>query len=85
MYEIGSPIFDKSGIHLANGKQFTTVAHHVSAQNKYIQSAQLNGKPHEQAVVRSVRYCQRGKRLAGDGGIGRMCNGAALLRPFRLP
>jgi putative alpha-1,2-mannosidase len=32
-------------IHLANGKQFTTVAHHVLAQNKYIQSAQLNGKP----------------------------------------
>jgi putative alpha-1,2-mannosidase len=45
VYEIGGPIFEKSVIHLANGKQFTTVAHHVSAQNKYIQSAQLNGKP----------------------------------------
>jgi predicted alpha-1,2-mannosidase len=45
VYEIGSPIFEKSVVHLANGKQFTIVAHHVSAQNKYIQSAQLNGKP----------------------------------------
>ncbi len=44
VYEIGSPIFEKSVIHLANGKQFTIIAHHVSAQNKYIQSAQLNGK-----------------------------------------
>ncbi|MGA8086485.1 MAG: GH92 family glycosyl hydrolase [Terracidiphilus sp.] len=44
VYEIGSPIFERTVIHLANGKQFTIVAHHVSAQNKYIQSAQLNGK-----------------------------------------
>jgi putative alpha-1,2-mannosidase len=44
VYEIGSPIFEKTVIHLANGKQFTIVAHHVSAQNKYIQSAELNGK-----------------------------------------
>jgi putative alpha-1,2-mannosidase len=45
VYEIGSPIFEKSVIRLADGKEFTIVAHHVSAQNKYIQSAQLNGKP----------------------------------------
>jgi predicted alpha-1,2-mannosidase len=45
VYEIGSPIFDKTSIRMANGKEFTIVARHVSAQNKYIQSAQLNGKP----------------------------------------
>jgi putative alpha-1,2-mannosidase len=45
VYEIGSPVFEKSVIQLAGGKQFTIVAHHVSAQNKYIQSAQLNGAP----------------------------------------
>lgn len=44
VYEVGSPIFAKSSIRMANGKEFTIVAHHVSAQNKYIQSAQLNGK-----------------------------------------
>ena len=45
VYEIGSPIFAKSEIHLGNGKLFTIFANHVSAQNKYIQSATLNGRP----------------------------------------
>ena len=45
IYEIGSPIFAKSVIRLSNGKTFTIVADHVSARNKYIQSAQLSGKP----------------------------------------
>ncbi len=44
VYEIGSPIFSKSTIRLGNGKQFTVIAHHVSDRNKYIQSAQLNGR-----------------------------------------
>ncbi|MGB0052151.1 MAG: glycoside hydrolase domain-containing protein, partial [Terracidiphilus sp.] len=45
IYEIGSPIFAKSIIRLDNGKLFTILANHVSSRNKYIQSAQLNGKP----------------------------------------
>jgi predicted alpha-1,2-mannosidase len=45
VYEIGSPIFAKSIIRLGNGKLFTILANHVSNRNKYIQSAQLNGKP----------------------------------------
>ena len=45
VYEIGSPIFAKSTIRMANGKEFTIVAQDVSAQNKYIQSARLNGNP----------------------------------------
>ena len=45
VYEIGSPIFEKTVIRLATGKEFTILADHVSAQNKFIQSAQLNGKP----------------------------------------
>jgi predicted alpha-1,2-mannosidase len=44
-YEIGSPIFAKTVVRLGNGKLFTIVANHVSGRNKYIQSAQLNGKP----------------------------------------
>lgn len=44
-YEIGSPIFEKTTLRLGNGKLFTIVANGVSARNKYIQSAQLNGKP----------------------------------------
>ncbi|RZU35428.1 GH92 family glycosyl hydrolase [Edaphobacter modestus] len=45
VYEIGSPIFSKTQITLANGKRFSIVANHVSAKNKYIQSATLNGAP----------------------------------------
>ena len=45
VYEIGSPIFSKSVIRLGNNQSFTILADHVSAQNKYIQSATLNGKP----------------------------------------
>ena len=48
-YEIGSPIFAKTAIRLGNGKLFTIVANHVSDRNKYIQSAQLNGKPLDRA------------------------------------
>jgi predicted alpha-1,2-mannosidase len=44
VYEIGSPIFTKSTVRLGNGKEFTVVADGASAQNKYIQSARLNGK-----------------------------------------
>ncbi|HVC90399.1 MAG TPA: GH92 family glycosyl hydrolase [Acidobacteriaceae bacterium] len=45
VYEIGSPIFAKTTIRMGNGKEFTILANHTSAQNKYIQSAILNGKP----------------------------------------
>ena len=45
VYDIGGPIFDETRITLASGKVFTITARNVSAQNKYIQSATLNGKP----------------------------------------
>ena len=42
---IGSPIFEKSTITLGNKKTFVIEAKNVSAQNKYVQSAILNGEP----------------------------------------
>jgi putative alpha-1,2-mannosidase len=48
-YLIGSPKFEKSSIHLGKGKKFTIEAKNVSRQNKYIQSARLNGRPLERA------------------------------------
>ena len=45
-YVIGSPIFDKVSIKLDNGRTFTVIAKNNSADNKYIQSATLNGKPY---------------------------------------
>ena len=48
-YEIGSPLFEKATIHLDskyfNGKQFVIKAENASPENRYIQSAALNGKP----------------------------------------
>jgi predicted alpha-1,2-mannosidase len=49
VYEIGSPIFSKTVIRLGPGKLFTILANHVSARSKYIQSAELNGKPLDRA------------------------------------
>lgn len=45
VYNIGSPMFEKAKIHLSNGKAFQIEAKGVSHDNKYIQSATLNGQP----------------------------------------
>jgi len=44
VYNIGSPVFEKTSIALTNGKTFTILAKNASKKNKYIQSAKLNGK-----------------------------------------
>ncbi len=44
VYTIGSPLFSKVTINLPNGKRFIVSAPQCSEQNKYIQSAKLNGK-----------------------------------------
>jgi predicted alpha-1,2-mannosidase len=43
-YMIGSPLFSRMSLHLANGKRFTVIAENNSATNRYIQSAMLDGK-----------------------------------------
>ncbi|HWS00163.1 MAG TPA: glycoside hydrolase family 92 protein, partial [Prolixibacteraceae bacterium] len=45
VYDIGSPLFDKVSIRTGEGKTFVIEAKDVSAKNKYIQSASLNGEP----------------------------------------
>ena len=44
MYNIGSPVFTRSEIDLNNGKSLVIEAPNCSYDNKYIQSATLNGK-----------------------------------------
>ena len=44
VYSIGSPVFSKITISLPNNKKFTVIANKCSVQNKYIQSAKMNGK-----------------------------------------
>jgi predicted alpha-1,2-mannosidase len=50
-YIIGSPMFERATIHLEGpqyqGDSFTVVAHNVSDENRYIQSAELNGEPYD--------------------------------------
>jgi len=43
IYNIGSPVFTEARIQLDNGHVFEIIAHNSSAENKYIQSAKLNG------------------------------------------
>ncbi|GEP92128.1 alpha-1,2-mannosidase, putative [Chitinophaga terrae (ex Kim and Jung 2007)] len=56
LYEITSPVFDKVTFRLepkyAKGKTFTVVAKNNSANNKYIQSMTLNGKPYTNHAIR---------------------------------
>ena len=44
-YVLGTPLFKKVTLTLGNGKKFVISAPNNSEANKYIQSAQLNGKP----------------------------------------
>lgn len=44
MYVIGSPVFEQAEIQLSGGKMFIIKCHNYSPENKYIQSAKLNGK-----------------------------------------
>ena len=44
IYNIGSPVFEKSTVHLENGNDFTVITTNYAPENKYIQSAKLNGK-----------------------------------------
>jgi predicted alpha-1,2-mannosidase len=44
-YMIGSPLYEKMSLRLANGRTFAVDAENNSATNVYIQSATMNGKP----------------------------------------
>jgi predicted alpha-1,2-mannosidase len=48
-YNIGSPVFTNARLNLGDGKFFEIRAVGASKENKYIQSARLNGKPLDQA------------------------------------
>jgi predicted alpha-1,2-mannosidase len=64
-YEITSPVFNKITIQLdkryASGKSFTIIAKNNSAENIYIQSARLNGKPYP--------YCFISHTAIAEGGV----------------
>ena len=50
-YMIGSPLYRRVTLNLANGRSFSVEAENNSATNLYIQSATLNGRPLDRPVV----------------------------------
>ncbi|MEN8202440.1 MAG: GH92 family glycosyl hydrolase, partial [Bacteroidota bacterium] len=51
IYAIGRPLFDRTVIHLENGKRFRVKAVNNSPENIYIQSATLNGAPFSRSYI----------------------------------
>ncbi|WP_299666712.1 GH92 family glycosyl hydrolase [uncultured Polaribacter sp.] len=60
-YEIGSPIFEKSTIKISKNVSFVIEAENVSSDNKYIQSASLNGLPFHQTTIAQKTIVEGGK------------------------
>jgi predicted alpha-1,2-mannosidase len=51
IYCIGSPQLAKAVIHNGSGKDFTILANNANSKNKYIQSANLNGKEYDKSYI----------------------------------
>lgn len=51
MYIFGSPVVDGATLTLDNGNLFRITVENNSAENKYIQSIHLNGKPYEKSFI----------------------------------
>lgn len=50
-YEISSPLFEQITIQVGEGKTFRIQAHHNNPENRYIQSAKLNGKEYTKCYL----------------------------------
>ena len=75
-YSIGSPVFEDVKIHLPGGRTFEVKAAGASKDNKYIQSAKLNGKPwgeptisHEDIVAGGVLELEMGPLPNKEWGV----------------
>ena len=50
-FVFGSPLCTEAVIHTVDGTDFKVVAHNNSAENIYIQSVTLNGKPYDKFSI----------------------------------
>ncbi len=50
-YMLGSPIFERTVIHLDNDKTFTIIAHNASPNNIYISKALLDNQPYDYSYI----------------------------------
>jgi len=71
-YTIGSPVFSEARMHLANGKTFEILAPGASRDNKYIQSATLNGKPLDKPFIDHETLMAGGKLVLEMGAEARL-------------
>ncbi len=61
IFDIGSPVFEETAINVGNGKSFIIEAKNVSVQNKYIQSANINGIPLNNPWINNADVVKGGK------------------------
>ena len=61
IYLIGSPSFGETTIHLGDAKNFVIEAMNVSPDNKYVTSAELNGKPLDRAWLHHQEIAAGGR------------------------
>lgn len=61
VYLIASPAIPETTFHLVNGKSFALEARNVSAENKYVLSAEWNGKPYNKAWFRHEDLLRGGR------------------------
>ena len=76
VYTITSPVFSKVAIDLPDGKVFRILAPGASARNKYIQRAELNGKPldtpfipHDAIAAGGTLFLELGERPNHSWGV----------------
>lgn len=67
VYSIGSPMFESVSIDLGNGKTFQIEALNASEENKYIQSATLNGEKLNSTVLTHEALMNNGKLVLEMG------------------
>lgn len=60
VFVFGSPLFPKATLRLPSGKTFEVVAENNSDENIYIQSVELNGKPHDKFYITYEEIMQGG-------------------------
>jgi len=63
IYVIGSPLFEKATLHLANGCDFVIEAKSNSDKNIYIQSATLNGKKYKKTWLKHADILKGGNLI----------------------
>ncbi|MBK1882551.1 GH92 family glycosyl hydrolase [Luteolibacter pohnpeiensis] len=57
---VGSPLFDKATVHLANGKSLVITTTNNSPSNVYVQSLEVNGSPHSSVTINSDLFTNGG-------------------------